>query len=223
MRFASSRSFDVDSCDGSAPQVQRQRRWTQRRQLRDAAIINRQRAKTKPPGGAWDSSLVPPSVANALLPEGLGSTSTGANTSVAGTSSSTAGRQRAASAAGARDAGGFGLADRSTTNRRPTETSRPGANASTRTRTTSSSPSRPMSHREWKKSQKRNKFLQSRKVHDRFAKSEAPEVAAARRRREAVTAEMHHKDHGFQAVLDACWGLANTCLLYTSPSPRDRG
>jgi len=70
---------------------------------------------------------------------------------------------------------------------------------------TASSTSTVMSHKEWKKSQKPNKFLQRRVVVDRFKEEEDPVVVAARKRREALLAPMHLKDEKFQAVLDACW------------------
>ncbi len=139
-------------------QVEREHRWKQRRQQRDAAIINRQRAKP-PSHYSWETNLL-------QLP--------GTDTSEA----TVPARQSSAASSSSFES-----------------SERPGSRVATAASTRPPTPP-------WQ--QKRNKFLENRVVVDRFKKGEDLAEAAARRRREAVTADFRDKDRPFQDVLDAC-------------------
>lgn len=171
--------------------MKRERRWRERKQLRDAALINHMRAKRGAPVITAGSGL-----------PGVGVSSSSATASSFGpfdsSSSLVPSSEQAMTPFANETSRGSSASSIAAVSRAQTSHSR-------HSRASSVGAGRPMSHREWKKTQKPNKFLQNRVVVDRFAKHEDPAEAAARQKRESTTAAFNPKDQPFQDVLDACW------------------
>ena len=177
--------------------MKRERRWKERKQLRDAALINHIRAKRGTPGTA-SSALPGVGVASAVITSSFGPFDSSSSSLVLSSEQTMTPFANGTSR-------GFSASPSGAASRAQTSHSR-------HSRASSVGAARPMSHREWKKTQKPNKFLQNRVVVDRFAKHEDPAEVAARQKQENTTAAFNPKDQPFQDVLDACWPEAATKL-----------